>query len=98
MQDGFGPVGAQAKSAVTVDLDKAGAILSNLLIAGHEYNWGVLLVTTNPYQRLQYLGGGQRFRFEYSGGGSSSSGGDSGGHGGGGNGGGGNPKPTATPR
>ena len=93
MQQGFSPIGAQSSTAVTVNLDKAGAALPNLLIAGHDYEWGVLLVTTNPYQRLQFLGGRQRFRFEYSGGGSG------GGGGGGNNGGGGNePAPTKPPR
>ncbi|MFN8491194.1 MAG: serine/threonine-protein kinase [Caldilineaceae bacterium] len=87
MQQGFSPIGAQPQTTVTVNLDKAAAALPNLLIAGHDYAWGVLLVEKNPYRRLQYLGGGQNFRFEYS----IASGGGSGSGGGG-------PGATATPR
>jgi hypothetical protein len=54
---------------LTVDLDKAADALPNLLQVGQEYQWGILLVELNPYQRVQYLGGGQRFRFERSNGG-----------------------------
>ena len=80
MQKGLAPAGScTAQTSVTVNLDKAAASLSDLLIAGHDYQWGVLLVEVNPsYKRLQYLGGGQRFRFEASGGGGGSNGGGGG--------------------
>ncbi|MEZ4713887.1 MAG: protein kinase [Caldilineaceae bacterium] len=84
---GFSPVGAGVATEVVADLDKAASNLSHLLIGGQEYEWGVLLVELNPYRKLQYLGGGHRFRFEFSNSG-----------GGGGGGGGGSAPPTATPR
>lgn len=88
MNSSFGPAGSIKESSLTVDLDKAADALPSLLQVGQEYQWGILLVELNPYQRVQYLGGGQRFRFERS----------SGGGGGGGDGGGGGPAPTNTPR
>ncbi|MEZ4709939.1 MAG: SUMF1/EgtB/PvdO family nonheme iron enzyme [Caldilineaceae bacterium] len=75
MINGFSPVGASVENQVSTDLDMAGRSLSHLLIAGQEYEWGVLLVELNPYHKLQYLGGGHRFRFEYSSGGGGSAGG-----------------------
>ena len=89
MSSSFGPAGSIKESSLTVDLDKAADALPSLLQVGQEYQWGILLVELNPYQRVQYLGGGQRFRFERSNGG---------GGGGGGLGGGGGPAPTNTPR
>jgi hypothetical protein len=69
MNSSFGPAGSIKESSLTVDLDKAADALPNLLQVGQEYQWGILLVELNPYQRVQYLGGGQRFRFERSSGG-----------------------------
>lgn len=82
MGSGFGPAGSSKEAAITVDLDRTADTLPNLFQSGQEYEWGVLLVELNPYRRLLYLGGGQRFRFERSSGG----------------GGGGAPAPTNTPR
>lgn len=60
----FGPAGSVKTSEISVDLDKAAQTLPpDLLVYGHEYQWGVLLVEINPYKRLQYLGGGQHFYF-----------------------------------
>lgn len=88
MSSSFGPAGSTKETSLVVNLDKAADALPNLFQAGQEYQWGILLVELNPYQRLQYLGGGQRFRFERS----------SGGGGGGESGGGSGPAPTNTPR
>lgn len=82
----FGPAGSIKETTLTVDLDKTADVLPHLFQPGQDYEWGVLLVELNPYRRLQYLGGGQRFRFERSSGG------------GGGGGGGSAPAPTNTPR
>jgi hypothetical protein len=84
MGNSFGPAGSIKETTLSVDLDKSADILPHLFQSGQDYEWGVLLVELNPYRRLQYLGGGHRFRFERSGG--------SGGGGGGG------PAPTNTPR
>ena len=84
MSSAFGPVGSIKEMMITVDLDKTADTLPALFQSGQNYEWGVLLVELNPYRRLQYLGGGQRFRFERSSGG-----------GGGGE---GAPAPTNTPR
>lgn len=85
MSSSFGPAGSIKETALTVDLDKTADVLPHLFQSGQDYQWGVLLVELNPYRRLQYLGGGHRFRFERS-------------SGGGGSGGGGGPPPTNTPR
>lgn len=83
MGSGFGPAGSSKETTFTVDLDKTADTLPNLFQSGQDYEWGVLLVELNPYRRLQYLGGGHRFRFERSSGGG---------------GGGSAPAPTNTPR
>jgi hypothetical protein len=88
MSNSFGPAGSIKETAIAVDLDKTADILPQFFQSGQDYEWGVLLVELNPYRRLQYLGGGHRFRFERS----------SGGGGGGGGGGGSAPAPTNTPR
>lgn len=85
MGSGFGPAGSSKETALTIDLDKTADTLAHLLKSGQDYEWGILLVELNPYRRLQYLGGGQRFHFERS-------------SGGGGGGGGSAPAPTNTPR
>jgi hypothetical protein len=69
LRDSFGPVGASTETAITVNLDKTVEVLPDRLMPGHDYEWGVLLVEVEPYQRLQFLGGGHRFHFELSGGG-----------------------------
>lgn len=86
MGSGFGPAGSSKETALTIDLDKTADTLAHLFKSGQDYEWGILLVELNPYRRLQYLGGGQRFHFERSSGG------------GGGGGGGSAPAPTNTPR
>lgn len=64
MSASFGPAGSVKASEISVDLDKAAQTLPpDLLVYGNEYQWGVLLVEINPYKRLKYLGGGQRFYF-----------------------------------
>lgn len=52
-----GPVRAE-----TVNIDLSVILQSKLLQPGKSYQWGVLLVDTTPYTRLQFLGGGHLFR------------------------------------
>lgn len=59
--DGFSPVGAQPSNEVTVDLSATAEYLP-MLMNGKDYQWGVLLVHANPYERIRYLGGGHPFR------------------------------------
>ena len=66
LSTGFGPVGARKELAVDVDLDRTADTLPHLFQSGGDYQWGVLLVELNPYRRLSYLGGGQKFRFQRS--------------------------------
>lgn len=61
MVDGFGPVGAQPANEVTVDLGATADHLAQFMY-GRDYEWGILLVSTEPYQRIRYLGGGHPFR------------------------------------
>ncbi len=57
---------------VTLNLERLDEQLGALFDTG-EYNWGVLLVRTNPsYERVQYLGGGRLFIYYRSGGGGDS--------------------------
>lgn len=86
MVQGFGPRGQSFSTSVTVDLDSAANILSQLQ-TGQDYRWGVLLVQSDPYVRIRHLGGNQPFRFEYTSGSGGSSGGGSE-----------SSPPTATPR
>lgn len=82
MSTSFGPAGVTTETSMTVALDKAASALPNLLVRDREYEWGVLLVQTDPYQRIGLISNRHRFFFGNapSGGG----GGDSGGGGGGG--------------
>lgn len=57
MRDGKGWGGVTQGNSTTVNWDK-------LDVAKDTYFWGVLLVTTDPYHRLKYLGGGNAFSFE----------------------------------
>lgn len=83
MRNGFGPVGMSTATEVIVNLDAAVEILEQL-IPGEDYEWGVLLVQAQPYQRIQFLGASHHFRLEQE-----QSGGDSDS---------GSPRPTNTPR
>lgn len=64
---GLGWGGTTAATTLLIDLDTA---------APENYLWGVLLVETNPYKRVQYLGGGWRYSIHGSGQSTDSSGGD----------------------
>ncbi|MEZ4726288.1 MAG: protein phosphatase 2C domain-containing protein [Caldilineaceae bacterium] len=60
LKDSFGIVGTTTAKQVTVnlnDLQNAGRLQSG------EYRWGILLVKTNPYSRLQLLTNGNQFFF-----------------------------------
>jgi hypothetical protein len=50
--------GTTQATTLLIDLDTA---------APDNYLWGVLLVETNPYKRVQYLGGGWRYNVQGSG-------------------------------
>lgn len=71
MISGFGLAAPTQEKNTIADLATLDSTLGALLEPG-DYYWGVLLVQREPYQRLQYLGGGYRFSFDRS---SSSSGG-----------------------
>ena len=55
MRSGFGLAAPTAKNSVSPDLDDLDGKLGDLLNPG-QYIWGVLLVQTEPYRRLQFLG------------------------------------------
>jgi serine/threonine protein kinase len=55
---GLGWGGTTQATTLLIDLDTA---------APDNYLWGVLLVETNPYKRVQYLGGGWRYNVQGSG-------------------------------
>lgn len=55
MRDGRGYGGVTRETALTINWDK-------LDIASDHYQWGILLVATQPdYKRLAYLGGANMF-------------------------------------
>ena len=56
MRDGRGYGGATRGSSLTINWN-------GLDIAQDGYQWGVLLVETNPYKRLHYMGGDNGFQF-----------------------------------
>ncbi len=78
LAQGFGLASPTNQSSVVVDLASLDANPNHPLEPG-DYLWGVRLVQRDPYQKLQFLGGGFRFRFDREGGGG---GGDDGGGGG----------------
>jgi uncharacterized membrane protein YgcG len=82
--NGFGLAAPTSDNGVTLKLSQLDNVLGDLLEPG-EYNWGVLLVRTEPYERVRLLGGPRTF-FYYrgDGGGGSGGGGQSSGEGGGG--------------
>jgi hypothetical protein len=70
---GFGLASPTTNNEVTVSLSALDGALGDLLEPG-EYLWGLLLVQTDPYQRIQFMGSQHNFRF-YREGGNGSSGG-----------------------
>lgn len=80
LASGFGLAAPTTESSVTADLDALDDVLGDRLDNGDEYRWGVLLVRTDPYTRVSYLGGGYTFLFSRSngGGGGGGNGGSSG--------------------
>lgn len=87
MRDGFSPAEATGATSLLVDLDESIRRIPQLQ-SGFDYVWSVLLVKTNPYQRVAALSSGHQFRLEPifpikdrdSGGSSSNSGGSNGGN------------------
>ncbi len=67
--NGFGLAAPTTGESVSVDLDALDDILGERLDNGDEYRWGILLVRTEPYTRVNYLGGGYVFIFSRSDGG-----------------------------
>jgi len=63
IMNGFSPVGAGKEKTVSIDLQRAAESLTQLKI-NKDYYWGVLLVTTTPYQRLKFLETKHRFRMK----------------------------------
>jgi hypothetical protein len=76
LANSFGLAAPTTDSSVAADLDLLDDVLGSRLDNG-QYLWGVLLVRTEPYERIAYLGGGYEFNFTRSSG--SSGGGGSGG-------------------
>jgi hypothetical protein len=74
LRDGRGYGGVTRSSSITINWDAVDA-------AADGYQWGVLLVETNPYKRLHYMGGANGFQFT----GAGSDGNDDGGGNSGGN-------------
>lgn len=60
LKDGFGIAGATSNTRLSVDLDRLNRQLP-LFRGGVTYQWGVLLVTENPYSRLALLSGARTF-------------------------------------
>ena len=77
LASGFGLAAPTTDTSVTPDLDVLDDVLGGRLDNG-QYVWGVLLVQTDPYQRIAYLGGGNQFYFTRSSGGSNNGGPSSG--------------------
>lgn len=62
LKDGFGIAGATSNTRLSVDLDRLNRQLP-LFRGGITYQWGVLLVTENPYSRLAQLSGARTFTY-----------------------------------
>jgi serine/threonine protein kinase len=77
MANGFGLAAPTTDTSVNPDLNALDDLLGSRLDNG-QYVWGVLLVRTDPYQRIAYLGGGNQFYFTRSDGGSNNGGPSSG--------------------
>lgn len=63
MATGFGLAAPTQSTSISVDLNGLDHSLGNLLQPGL-YNWGVLLVEVDPYRRVAFVGGTNRFRFD----------------------------------
>jgi len=74
---GFGLAAPTTESSITVNLDALDDALGGRLDSGNAYRWGILLVKTEPYERISYLGGGYTFLFSRSSGGGGNNGGPS---------------------
>lgn len=77
MGNGFGLAAPTTGTEITVNLDELDDLLGGRLDNG-QYQWGILLVRTEPYERIGYLGGGFTFNFTRSSGGSNNGGPSSG--------------------
>ena len=77
MANGFGLAAPTTDTNTTVDLDLLDDVLGSRLDNG-KYLWGILLVRTDPYERIAYLGGGYEYNFTRSSGGSNNGGPSSG--------------------
>jgi hypothetical protein len=86
MRGGFGLAAPTNDIRINVNLTKLDDILGTRLEPG-QYNWGILLVRREPYERLRLLGGPRRFNYFRAGDNSSSGGGGGGQNSGEGNGG-----------
>lgn len=56
MQDGRGYGGSTRGTSITINWDQ-------LNLAADGYQWGVMLITTKPYGRIHYMGGGNGFQY-----------------------------------
>lgn len=65
MVAGLGPVGAGQYTEIRVDLDQAIDRIPQLN-SGRQYRWGILLVETDPYRRLSFMGQSHSFQLERS--------------------------------
>ena len=64
LTDSFGLAAASSATQITVDLEAVSSNLGSLMRPG-SYFWGVLLVETEPYNRLRLVSEGRMI--EYSG-------------------------------
>lgn len=62
LQHAFGIAPPTKNHRISVNFDALSQQLP-IFKAGTTYNWGILVVSENPYTRLQYLGGGWRFSY-----------------------------------
>ena len=62
MARGFGLAAPTTGNRISADLVDLDARLGDLLGPG-DYNWGLIMVQTDPYRRIQFLG--QQHRFQY---------------------------------
>ncbi|MEM7124866.1 MAG: hypothetical protein AAF702_00980 [Chloroflexota bacterium] len=62
MLHGFGIAAPVRNSSVTVDFNTLIRQIS-IFQSNFSYRWGVILVSENPYERIQFLAGGREFLF-----------------------------------
>lgn len=72
LRAGFGMAAPTTGNQVRLDLPALDDMLGTMFEPG-QYNWGILLVRTSPYERLRLLGEPHTFRYYRPGGDSSSS-------------------------